>query len=361
MNIFLKSTIALSLLYSTSIFANIDYSKCAEFLNPKPQYQGLYGNTSRPYLPFELKPDGKVNPHKDVISYKNDKTKNQEVIVYEMPYFEFPSSEQSNLQNPFKQKMRRVSVRIQRDENGNISEIVNDQNISQAEIDKQVKLQKDLYLKNTPPEIVKQHQQMSEQNGVEFHLPFQAMSHETTKFEIKNGQCVPLESKSSFLIEPKVGGNTHESNNFNTNLCKDINDFLSKNPEAAACFKKDLNQKMSSIFSKYSAPKTNNLGMGMGMGGYPWMGSLGGIYGFGMMTRLDSHLLFNSGTAWGNDEQVENYRKMSGTSPVITGHMILQDCQTSGLTSFIEDTEIWKEQANQSVPKNDGNSSSKEI
>lgn len=367
MNFLLKAAITTSIVFSTSSFANVDYSKCSEYLSPRTPFGGGFASI---YQPFQLESDGKITPHEDVISYNHDRTKNQEIIVYELPTYEFSTLDQNNMQNPYKQKMRRVTAIIQRNENGQITEITNDQNITQSEIDKQVKLQRDLYLKNTPPEVVKQHEEMYAQNGLGSHLPFLRLDKQTTNFEIKNDQCVPVDSKNHFLIEPKADGSTYESKLFDINLCKDIDSFIEQNPEAAACFKKNLNEKISAIFQKYSPPQPTMPGggfpgMGMGLGGsFPGMGYMGytGISGgFGMMSRLDSQLLTNFGILQGNEEQVDNFRKMTGSSPVITGHMILQECHTNGLTSFIDDEDIWEEQAAPSTPINESDSSSREI
>ena len=42
-------------------------------------------------------------------------------------------------------------------------------------------------------------------------------------------------------------------------------------------------------------------------------------------------------------EQAQKTRKLTGRSPIISGHMILQKCYNQGLGQFINDPEIWKD------------------
>ncbi len=319
-----------------------DYSKCQDVINPHRGFGnggqgGGFGFSMAPYLPFSLQKDGKIKPHDDVISYKYDDDKKQDTIVYEMPTYDFMTPEDLESSNPYKQKMRRVTVTIQRDDKGEITEIKNDQNISQADIDKQVKMQREMHERNTSEEMRKQ---WKESFGDDYQLPFYGHSSTTIKFEIKNGQCVPVKSVNTALVEPKKDGQTFDTTNYNLNLCKDIDNFLKKNPDAASCFKKDLNKEVSSIFDKYIDQKTQYPGQmgGFGMGGF--MGGPYGGYGSFGLGSLEQQL--NHGKFWGNEDQKQNIRKTTGSSPVITSHMILQNCYNQGLGSFIDDPKIWE-------------------
>lgn len=326
-----------------------DYSKCTNFLNPKgfsgSGGQGGLGFSMMPYTPFSLQNDGTIKPHNDVISYKHDDEKMQDIIVYEMPSYDHISPENLESSNPYKQRMRRLSVTIQRDDKGEIVEILNDQNISQSDIDRQVKMQRKLYESTTPEETRKRRE---EQSGGNFQLPFYAHSSTRIKFEIKNGQCVPVESKNTALVEPKKDGKTFETTNFNLNLCKDIDNFLNENPDAASCFKKNLNQQVSSIFNKYVGQNSQYPSPmpGFGMGG-PIGGFYGGYnaYGFGSLEQKMS-----LGKFWGEEDAKENMRKLTGSSPVITSHMILQNCYDIGLGSFIDDPKVWEKTGVQELP-----------
>ena len=116
---------------------------------------------------------------------------------------------------------------------------------------------------------------------------------------------------------------------FNTNLCKDIDQFLKQNPEAASCFKKGLNDKMTSIFRKYNS---HAIPAGIDVGGYGY-----GLHANSLEMQINKGRFMPT-----NPEKETKMRKSMGTSPVIIGHMILQNCYQRGLGSFIDDPKIWE-------------------
>ena len=337
------------LMFSHHAMAEVDYTKCINFINPKSAMSGIglgiglgiYGNK---YVPYSLQIDGKIRPHRDVVSYNHDQSKNQEIIIYETPSYsggislKGGGSKGFNSENPYKQQMRRAKVIIQRDSQGNIVEIVNDQNPSQAEIDKQVKTQRQFYEEGTSESVRAANDSWAKKilGHEKFQPPFYRLSHSTIKFEIKNGQCVPLESKNTALTEPKKDGKKTETTNFNINLCKDIDDFLKKNPEAASCFKKDLNDKITSVFDKYLDNENRS---------YPYLGYsgagnfFGGPGAYGISSLEDKFDTLGVAKFSSNNS---GKLKAIGSSPVITGHVILQNCYSQGLGSFIDDPSIWE-------------------
>ncbi|MCY4643326.1 MAG: hypothetical protein OXB88_01785 [Bacteriovoracales bacterium] len=253
-----------------------------------------------PNVPFTLKENGKVEPLSGVISYKYDKAKKQDVITYEAPFFDASNATT---------RMKQVKAIIQRDDKGNIVEIRNDQNLSSADLKK----------------IHTQYQKVVSQRGQTLNSPpFATLSHGIVKFEIKNNQCTPVESQNVYLTEPKVGGETTYTTNFYLNLCKDIQDFFQKNPEAESCFKNDLNQKMSSLFSQYQSTRVLS---GVQGGGFPGPPSL-------------ESLLYRDVGGFGPKRKA--HRKGLGMSPIISGHMILQQCLEQQLEPFLADDTIWQ-------------------
>lgn len=362
----MKKTLYKSLLVftvCTSAAHAVDYTKCMEFINPKDPFSSKsVGNAGWGmmgiYRPFELLSDGKIKPNDDVISYDTIDDKNQEVIQYDMPTFGVISLNESDKKNPFKHDTKRITVIIQRDDKGNIVEIINDENVSQSDIDQQVKIQRAHWERNTPEEMKRPYKRLEEKSGQKIQLPFSRYASSSVKFEVKNGQCVPVESKNKILIEPKKDGQTFETTNYNVNLCKDIDNFLTKNPEAASCFKKDLNKQITSIFERYK-PKDQQFssmvgpfGGGIGYGGVN--SGFGMSFGFGSVEQMMSQGMF-----WGDEDQKSAIRKTTGSSPIIAGHMILQNCYNQGLGTFIDDPSIWEE-AGVKTQKSSGEAAAKQ-
>lgn len=356
----MQKLIILGMLISSTVFG-ADYSKCSQFLNPSMSYfedspsinpgvgmgggLGMFGPLG--YIPFQMDNNGKITPHDDVISYSQDDNGN-ESITFELPSY-IPDNNPNKIGNPYKQKMRQVKVNIVRAENGEIQEIVYDESLTQAEIDSMQASAQAYYEQNTPEEIRKQNDQWARSAGQEsYQPPFFAQKSKKLSFEIKNGQCVPMELTNESLIEPKVDGNTFASTQLKTQLCKDIKDFLNEHPEAAACLKTDLNKKMSDLFKSHLPEQTNGYGgygyPGIG-GGAPGIGmGYGGLGGFGMPMwgmGIESYLMSSQNPEWIPAEQRDAYFARVGSSPVITGNKLYQQCVDSGLSPLLDDESIW--------------------
>ena len=171
---------------------------------------------------------------------------------------------------------------------------------------------------------------MAKRNGIEFTFPFSLLSQMSLKFEIKNDQCVPIESTSTALIQPQKDGQTNKTAHFNTELCKEVNDFLIEHPEAESCFKPNINNKISAIFGKY-------------MGQYPMANLQGRGGGFGGFYPTVESFLYSNDVGGVDGPFKQSTRKSLGLSPVITGHKLLQDCYSQRLGPFMNDPAIWEE------------------
>tara|TARA_Y100000782_G_scaffold84715_1_gene91832 strand:- start:25786 stop:26742 length:957 start_codon:yes stop_codon:yes gene_type:complete len=282
-----------------------DYSKCKEFFTPQ---EGLS-------TPFVIDKTGKITPNGNVISYVLDDENKQELFT-----FKHPSGSMAE----------KAKAIVKRGVNNEITEITFGYLLTQKDIDR-INSNNIQFQAKGNPELVRR---LSKNNPY-----FSTYSHTTTKIEIKNGQCVPSNQVSHNLVEPRVDGRTITSNLFDMKLCKDLEQFIDDNPEAAACFDPKLNKQVSSIFSNYQQRSGSTFAVGGGIGGFNagFPGVSTGLYG-----RVDS-LINMENQLWGNEEYKKNIRKYSGRSPIISGHMILQDCYISGLGSFIKDPKIWKE------------------
>lgn len=357
----MQKLIVLSLLVSSFAWA-ADYSKCSNFLNPPwPSFEdsssinpgvglggGIGGFGALGYLPFSLDEKGKIKPHDDVVSFSEDSNGNQ-TIVFELPSY-VPDNNPNKQVNPFKQKLRQAQINIQRNDAGEITQIAFDQNLTQIEIDALMKNARTFYEQNTPEEVRKKNDEWARQNGNEngYQPPFFAEKSKIATFEIKNGQCVPMGIRSEAHIEPKKDGATFKSSQLNTPLCKELKDFLSENPEAAACLKSDLNNKISNIFKKYAPEPQFGFGFngpyGAGGGGFPTGGFGMGGYGMPMWgMSLENYLTANKNPDWIPEGQRDAYFARVGSSPVITGNMLYQQCIDTGLSPILDDESIWIE------------------
>lgn len=369
----MQKLILMSLFVSSLAWSATDYSKCSNFISPPwPSFEdspsvtpgvglggGFDGFGPLGYLPFEMDEKGKITPHDDVSSFSEDDNGNV-TIMFEVPSF-IPDNTPNKETNPYKQKMRNVLVEIKKNEAGEITELILDQNLTQPEIDALKVQARQFYEQNTPEEVRKQNEEWAKQNGQEeFQLPFFTQKSSTVSFEVKNGQCVPMGITNKALLEPKLDGRTFSSTQMNTPLCKDVKDFLNENPEAAACLKSDLNKQMSDIFKKYMPEPQFGIGLtgGYGVGGgFPGSGGFGmGGYGMPMWgMSIENYLMANQNPEWIPEGQRDAFYARVGSSPVITGNMLYQQCIDTGLGAILDDESIWVE--NNTVSNENGSDS----
>ena len=138
-------------------------------------------------------------------------------------------------------------------------------------------------------------------------------------FEIRNNQCVHVQT--TFRINNN--GEEQEGTLVHLDLCKDISDFLDRNPEASSCFKKDLNTQMGAIFSKHLniSPKFSSAGQN-----------------FESLEEMTTETKIFDKKGFGDIEMhASQARSRKGISNVITGHKILQRCSDLNLGPFLND------------------------
>jgi hypothetical protein len=311
-------------LSSAHVFASVDYSKCARYLNPllpaggekEADFDsggmgggfgfgvGMGGGYGM--LPFTLKPDGEVVAN-DGANYKRDPKTGAETIEVE---YSFPGMDG-------KTQKYKNSYTIERDSEGKPTSINQNWNYTKQQLDQWREMQ----TKNNPYWEKKE----GEEAPV---LPMYLYKTSKLALEYKNGQCVvkdlviESEDVNDKGIPPKLSQTI-----FNTGFCRNLNDLLKKHPEAEACFNKDLNKKFSDVFQgfvKENHQKLNIPPMGM-MGG--WGMGMGGPYGM----DLTSQVMF----------QAPEGSKLMGSSPVISAHKIVETCKVQGLQRFYADDQLW--------------------
>lgn len=182
------------------------------------------------------------------------------------------------------------------------------------------------------------------------------------KVEIRNGKCASTRVDST----SSLGEESRQDVVFDARLCRNVNNFFKKNPEAASCFDKKLMSKANEVFDDFYKdnqdiygdydPEESRLGvrpralktkMLESQGMMPMnMGMMGNPYGMRSssqmlqpyMPTIDSHL------------GASTYMGMSGygSSPVITALQIKSLCDgggfpgvDSGNNQVVNDESFW--------------------
>lgn len=320
-----------------SVQSSVDYSKCMDLINgPMGQMTGYVPGLGM--LPIKLGSDGKIKTIGPDVNYKVENQ--QEIVEFNVPSFSYPTTDRVTGEMIMgKPVNRKVSAIIERDEAGNLKQIRLENPLTQAEINQQIELNRATRDRFMSEEAKKAFLEMSGEEN----LPDPFLGHNNAQifnFSVRNNTCVAEEALTEVLVEPKVGGKTTLVPTMNTELCRDLNQFFKNHPEAQACFNRQLNNRVDSIFSKYRGkysseeftPAVGGFGMGMGMapGGYGMgMGGFGMIGGSPLVGSLYS---LNS--------------TLAGSSSVINANRLIDLCQLQQLSPFFEDDTIWAEASN---------------
>ncbi len=275
-------------LFSFSVFAEVDFSHCQSQFNvsrldgKKRSLQEAFSQSfeaekdNHPFFPFELTKDGKVKPHPSVnLSSKG----NVDILTVNSDGTEY-------------------EVVINKNDKDEVLSVTTEWDFSKLP---QISMGFGAYGPNakTPPKLKKP--------------AFKRTSATTVKLDYKNGKCFParIDTINTF------GDESRQDVTFDAKLCRDIQQFFKKHPEAQACFDSGLMTKADNIFSDFyknnqdiysndddstisGVPKSvntklkseslfpTNVGMG---GGYPGIG-----IGFGGFTPMSSDQAL---TPWG--------------------------------------------------------------
>lgn len=354
-----SAVVTLLVLASLPSIAETDFSKCQDYLNPPSMGAGVGMAGSRVWgLPFTLEADGSLKV-RDGVDLKVEDEGKTEKFSYTVPGYDSG--------NGFKTKAFKYETVVKRDDKGNILSVFHGPELTNASLEEMSEQQYKLYLESTPKEEVEKNNEMLGGESKKYVPPFTAFKGTNVEFETRNGSCVPMRTSQELLAEPKVDGKTASNTTLDTPLCRDINQFLEANPDAAACFKKDLNMRMSDIFNRHADryademkelmdtfPKGTGgygfggMGMGMGSGGF----GFGGM-GFGGISLANQVFTGNQPYAKMVEEnQYYQTQRRFSHSPILSGHKIVQNCFDSGLESSITDDSIWESEAQDSIDAN---------
>lgn len=301
-----------SLMLSTSVFSAVDYSHCMKEFNTR---MGMWGQDG---FPFVIEKDGKIKTHPNV-NYKIDEASKAEIIEY------------GDDKMGFKNK-----VLITRDENGALQKIENQTKMTPN------KIRTGLGGSNATPYNPMMYPGMG--FGMGGLAPSEAKT--VNEFKIVNGKCMPTRAHG----ETTIGNATHGQLNYEVQLCKDVSDFLKKNPSVASCFSDSVNKKITSIFKNhrdrnidlYKNKEEENKtgpGFGGGFGGFP-----GTYTPFGMSTDYIVNSLLSG------ENKDNSYPGFERSPAIVELHKISQLCNTglSNVKEIVADETLWTKKSSTS-------------
>ena len=309
-----------------------DFSDCARFFNNDDPSEGnLKGYRTKKsgpfvperlrYIPFHLKIDGSVVLHEGATMEEEINRAGRvgrQIIRYQSPDIE--SLEMLDVAN-FGTETKPVKVIIERDSQGHITAITeNIDLITDEEEDDEI-------------------ERIRNWAGGDADLSFAYKGTRTT-FGIIRGSCLPLESKE-LIVRYKDGKKQDtEIVVFNTKLCQKIREFIVYNQEAKSCFDRDFNTRFAELLDEnarellfpedkekefLSNDKVNELINKDNISTAPKLS-----------LRLQALTGYMAGTQLSELKQ----RKL-GLTPIISGHMILQNCYYQGLLFFVKNSRYW--------------------
>jgi hypothetical protein len=333
---------------SSNIFSAVDYSYCQQQFNldkasNKPCQEsnrgiGLavcvneFGSDQKDssYFPFELTSDGKIKPH-PLVNYK---TENGNEILTS------------------KDKILGFETTVTKNEKGEIVSIDTSYETSYV------------YGGGAYGEI-------NTVNSKAAH--FASKSESRTKIEIKNGKCFP----SRIDTINSIGDESRQDVSFDAKLCRNVQQFFKKHPEASSCFDSGLMKKAENIFSDYykdnkdiygeydskksiSAPRPLGTHLKSDLFqtpayGFPGTGAYGAV-GLGMTmgmpgATIDQRLkpMVPTFDSILNEGGIKAYAIGGfGISPVVQAMQIMNTCQGLGfggphpLQKVVNDDTIWQ-------------------
>ena len=306
-----------------------DYSKCAElFNNPLETGGDFYIIRSGPFvpdrlrfIPFDLQKDGYIEVHEDlVVSRETRKVDGgtETTIHYASPPLDMLESlksgkrirvmvnaHQAGLSGDGDTKPKPAKVVIKRDEDGNISEIIEELPDNKNDIS-------DLYT---------------------------SLLENRTTFEIKNGQCVPIRLSMVVRSSTKYAA---ESVTHYTPLCRDVIELFEENPQLTYAIGKQINDDVVKTFDLHLKSRQQLLGR-YRYELFPPKRIIEEFIGKKWHPKsaiaslpLRTHLGYHAGTKLPLLEQIR-----LEIFPIVHAYATVADCDYAGLGPFIRDDSLW--------------------
>ena len=305
-----------------------DYSKCTELFN-NPLHTGgdfpiIRSGPFVPdrlrFIPFDLQKDGSIEVHEDLVVSKETRKVDggtETTIHYASPPLDMLESldsgkriramvnaNRAGLSGDGDAKPKPAKVVIKRDEDGNISEIIEE----------------------------------LPDNKNDISTLYTSLLENRTTFEIKNGQCVPI--RLSFQVRSTTGYTAESVTHF-TPLCRDFIELFEENPQLTHAISKQINDEVveaihlqeRNLVASYKFevfPPKKVMHKFIGDAWHPKSAKTS--------LRLRTALAYHAGTKLPLFEQIR-----LEIFPVVHAYATVADCDRAGLGPFIRDDSLWAE------------------
>ena len=308
-----------------------DYSKCAElFNNPLETGGDFYIIRSGPFvpdrlrfIPFDLQKDGSIEVHEDLVVSKETRKVDggtETTIHYASPPLDMLASldsgkriramvnaNRAGLSGDGDAKPKPAKVVIKRDEDGNISEIIEE----------------------------------LPDNKNDISTLYTSLLENRTTFEIKNGQCVPIRLS---MVVRSTTGYTAESVTHFTPLCRDFIELFEENPQLTHAISKQINDEVVEAI-RLQRLQIGNLMASYRFEQFPPKKVIEKFISDAWHPKspitsqlLRTLLAYNAGTKLPLFEQIR-----LAIFPVVHSYATVADCDRAGLGPFIKDDSLWAE------------------
>ena len=319
-----------------------DYSKCAElFNNPLETGGDFYIIRSGPFvldrlrfIPFDLQKDGSIEVHEDLVVSKETRKVDggtETTIHYASPPLDMLESlgsgkriramvnaHRAGLSGDGDAKPKPAKVVIKRDEDGNISEIIEE----------------------------------LPDNKTDISTLYTSLLENRTTFETKNGQCVPI--RLSMVVRSTTGYTAENVTHF-TPLCRDFIELFEENPQLTYAISKEINDEVveairlqkGNLVSFYTFEDFPPQKVTRKFINEQWSPK-------SRITsqRLRTLLAYLAGTKLPLFEQIR-----LEIFPVVHAYGTVADCDHAGLGPFIRDDSLWAEDEDRKATSGEGHGS----
>ena len=334
MSIRMLVAVALAVLLSTTVHANVDYSKCAEFFANHEAKEGNekgwriekspFARDRLRYVPFDISPGGDLVLHHGVDVERSLEGDNAGYVIKESVTHYSPTLESLETLDPEKLSAptQKVRVVVERNREGHIAAITENVGLVTDEDN----------------EIAR----MGERNKDE-ELGFAYLG-TRTEFDVRAGECVPM--KRSMLIAYERDGERREGEVavFDTQLCGAIDQFPSEQQfrlPSWRVYDDRTNDNMADLLKKFAPDWFQRDDEGRGfLSSAKWDDVLDREWANKQSGSLELQIV--SGFESNRFQSLKQRR--FGLSPTIFSQMILAECYYHRLAPFFWEQIYWREE-----------------
>ena len=311
-----------------------DHSRCANYVNnPRSDQPGNERYAFRihlngpfvpdrlRYMPFDIQQDGSIRLHErpkgshgEIVSQETNRTDDgTETVIYHLsaPLEALQVLDGRLIAPSTKRTVRTIVVR---DASGNISEIIEDQNLSTEELD-------------------------ALRAAADPNDRYFAFLGTRTEYSVRNGECVPMRSSVVLFRATAAGDQRTEILTFSTSLCSDISELLEENFRTAIAFNAGVNRQFAGLLYRHLDDVT-----GSRPGYEPFLSEeftkdiLDSTISREAVTQsleIQALIGYNSSAREDNEDLRRLNQKLFGVSPLISINMMQANCFFQRLGAFM--------------------------